>query len=111
MSSERFSDAELDTVAAAVRRLYEDGATPTQLLLCISEQLGQPCDSLEFPIVMIMRRAFGLGLGLARDALHSPLLRHKVLQTNEEFDALFRSYIDARNKHWPPLGEHNNRTS
>lgn len=93
---------------AAVRRRYEDGATPTQLLLYISERLGQPCDSLEFAIVKIMRGAFGVSVGLARDALHSPLLRHKVLQTNEEFDALFRSYIDARSEYWPPLGEHNN---
>jgi hypothetical protein len=92
-SYDPFESVDREAVVALVREQFDRGATPTELLLVISQQFGEPCTNLEFPVIMIMREALGLSLGDAGQALTSPLFGHAPLRTTEEFDSLFREII------------------
>lgn len=98
-------DIEIEEVAFAVRKMHEDGATPTQLLLFIGKHFGVPCADLEFRIMQIMRRAFGLTLKGATDAFLSPRMRYQYqyLRSDEEFDKMFSGAIEAARDRWPEL--------
>lgn len=99
------SDIVIEEVAFTVRKMHEDGATPTQLLLFIGQQFGVPCADLEFQIMQIMRRAFGLTLKGATDAFLSPRMRYQYqyLHSDEEFDRMFGDAIEAARDRWPEL--------
>lgn len=88
-----FANVDREAVVALVRERFDMGATPTELLLVISQQFGEPCTSLEFAVIKILQEALGLSLGDAGKALTSPLFGHAPLRSTEEFDSLFREII------------------
>lgn len=103
-SDRRYDDGTTRSAfAAVIRRAHANGATPSQLLLMICEREGKACHRLEFEIIAIVRAAFLLSLGLCRLALDSPWGRHRMIESEEEYDKTMRLRMDENRHVWGSL--------